>query len=155
MVTLYCFNYLFLEKDEKESISHTVLGGHNPPNQQLNSWQRGRPGRGSHNTPSESRNRDRSNNTVSKNQKPPRFQNQTQQQRYSEGYQNYNYGNGNDYSIDDRSGFNSTRLNRNVDDYNNDSYTKRSQLPPTFTPYDYGRSNRHQDMHSKLIMLFF
>jgi len=87
------------------------------------------------------------------NQKPPRFQNQQQQsqQRY-DSYQNWSYGGNNDYAYEDRSNFNSNRLNRNYEDFNSDNYNRRTQPPPPYKsnepPPDYNRAGRRYDIHS-------
>uniref|UniRef100_A0A1B6GAC8 Survival of motor neuron-related-splicing factor 30 n=1 Tax=Cuerna arida TaxID=1464854 RepID=A0A1B6GAC8_9HEMI len=153
------------DKEEKENDNQAVSGGfnHSTSNQRYNNnsvVQRGRPerlqnrsgGRGSQNNgPTEPRrdDRNRSNPLATQHQKPPRFQNQ---QRYNDSYQNWSYGSNNDYTYDDRSSFNNSRLSRNYEDFNSEPYNRRTQPPPVYanneSSHDYGRNNRRYDIHN-------
>ncbi|KAG8248857.1 hypothetical protein J6590_032431 [Homalodisca vitripennis] len=168
-VSLFAFleDKLPTQNDEKENDNQAVSGGfnHSTSNQRYNNnsvVQRGRPerlqnrsgGRGSQNNgPTEPRrdDRNRSNPLATQHQKPPRFQNQ---QRYNDSYQNWSYGSNNDYTYDDRSSFNNSRLSRNYEDFNSEPYNRRTQPPPIYAnnepSHDYGRNNRRYDIHSKL-----
>lgn len=169
------FIFLFADKDSEpqEKNQSSVSSSGNAYNQLSNNNQRNssssyrgrsergpsnRGGRGSHNSSSDNRrdDRNRSNNPLNQNQKPPRFQNQqTRYQEPSNFYQNWNYSSGsNEFNNDDRRNYGSSRISGNFDEFNNsDGYQRRTQTNNSFTPgndsIDYSRNNRRYDNYGK------